>query len=118
MAEQSLSPSILKSVKKSLNIAPDYSAFDSDIILLINSSFAKLCQLGVGPKEGFSIEDESSKWEEFVSDDRLANVKKFVMLEARVAFDPPNGSVLTSFENQIKEVEWRLNIAAEEIADE
>ena len=50
------SESILSSIKKSLGGIPDsYEAFDADLILIINSELSKLCQLGVGPKEGFSI---------------------------------------------------------------
>ena len=54
--------SILNSIKKLLGISEDYDYFDSDIIMHINSVFATLTQLGVGPEKGFSINDESEKW--------------------------------------------------------
>lgn len=50
--------SILNSTKKILGIAAEYKAFDLDIITHINSVFATLQQLGVGPVEGFMIDDE------------------------------------------------------------
>ena len=49
--------SILQSVKKMLGIIPEYTNFDDDIIMHINSVFMILQQLGVGPKEGFAISD-------------------------------------------------------------
>ena len=41
--------SILTSIKKLLGIAEDYEHFDQDIIMHINTVFAILPQLGVGP---------------------------------------------------------------------
>lgn len=59
--------SILTSVKKLLGITEDYKHFDTDIILHINTVFMVLNQLGVGPSEGFSIEDDTSVWTDFIS---------------------------------------------------
>lgn len=47
--------SILVSIKKLLGIAADYTHFDPDIIMHINSAFSVLTQLGVGPPEGFKF---------------------------------------------------------------
>ena len=49
--------SILTSIKKMLGITEEYTHFDADLIMHINSVFVTLRQLGVGPKEGFRIED-------------------------------------------------------------
>ena len=48
--------SILDSVKKVLGISPEYTEFDVDIIMHINTVFATLRQLGIGPIQGFRIE--------------------------------------------------------------
>ena len=40
---------ILSSVKKSLGILPEYTAFDEPILDNINMALARLHQLGVGP---------------------------------------------------------------------
>lgn len=53
--------SILISIKKLLGISDDYTQFDEDIIMHINTVFLNLNQLGVGPEEGFSIEDDSAE---------------------------------------------------------
>ena len=116
-ASEAFEDSILTSVKKQLNIAEDYEAFDQDIILLINSSFATLHQLGVGPENGFYIVDSTTTWSEYLTDQplQLMNVKKFVYLETRLTFDPPQASVLTAFEKQLDELKWRIAVAVDEL---
>lgn len=108
--------SILNGVKKILGIADDYTAFDEDIIMHINTAFSTLTQLGVGPSEGFMIEDEGAVWGDFIGDDLQFNsVKSYVCLRVRMLFDPPSTSYLiTAMENQIRELEWRLNTHREE----
>lgn len=110
-----MSASILDSTKKVLGIDADYTAFDMDIIMHVNSALATLNQLGVGPEEGFSIEDNSAEWGDFLGDDpRLNQVKSYVYLKVRVVFDPPTSSfVLSAFQEQIKEHEWRINVVQE-----
>lgn len=106
-----MEPSILKSVKKILGLAPDYTPFDLDVITHINASFSILNQLGVGPEEGFAIEDDSEEWDDFdVPSNQLQLVKTYIYLKCRILFDPPGTSfLLQSSENQLKEYEWRLN---------
>ena len=41
--------SILDSIKKILGMPPEYDAFDTDLVIHINSVFGILAQLGVGP---------------------------------------------------------------------
>lgn len=103
--------SILKSTKKILGLAPDYTPFDLDIITHINASFTILNQLGVGPTEGFFIEDDSEEWDDFdFPENQLHLVKTYVFLKVKILFDPPGTSfLLKSSEDQIKEYEWRLN---------
>lgn len=108
--------SILTSTKKTLNLAEDYTVFDEDIIVHINSVFSTLNQLGVGPIEGFMIEDKDSTWDAFLgSDPRLNHVKTYVYLRVRMLFDPPTtGYHTTAMEKQIEELEWRLNVQRED----
>lgn len=108
--------SILNSIKKILGIADDYTAFDEDIITHINTAFSTLTQLGVGPREGFMIEDEDAAWTDFTEDRLEFNaVKSYVYLRVRMLFDPPTTSYLINAMNeQIQELEWRLNTSREE----
>lgn len=107
--------SILNSIKKILGIDLEYDVYDQDIIMHINSVFSTLNQLGVGPDAGFYIEDDEQEWSAFIEDDKKINsVKTYIAMKVRLIFDPPATSfVITAFENQIKEFEWRLNVQAE-----
>ena len=107
--------SILTSIKKMLGVAEDYTEFDEDIITHINSVFLNLTQLGVGPEEGFMIEDSTAVWEDFIVDSiRLQAVKTYMYLKVKLLFDPPlSSSVTESFTRMIAELEWRLNVAVD-----
>lgn len=113
--------SILTSTKKLLGITEEYTHFDMDIIIHINSAFAILTQLGVGPSEGFSIENEYPIWSDFISSDdkQFQMVKTYVYMKVRLVFDPPtNSSHLQALKDAVDEYEWRLNVAAESKSEE
>ena len=107
--------SILTSIKKLLGMTPEYTNFDTDIIIHINSVFMTLHQLGIGPENGFKITDESTFWNEYVEDeDNLEAVKTYVYLKVKLVFDPPTSSaVMEANKQMIQELEWRLNVQAE-----
>lgn len=107
--------SILTSVKKLLGITEECTDFDMDIIMHVNSVFMLLTQLGVGPSEGFIIEDDSATWDEFFVDAiQLQAVKSYIFMKVKLLFDPPASSaVADSYNRLINEFEWRLNVAAE-----
>ena len=107
--------SILTSIKKLLGVAEDYSEFDEDIMTHINSVFLNLTQLGVGPEEGFMIEDNTAEWEDFINNSvQLQAVKTYVYLKVKLLFDPPlSSSVTESINRMIAELEWRLNAAVD-----
>jgi hypothetical protein len=108
--------SILTSTKKALGLDEDYTAFDPDIIMHINSALSTLNQLGIGPGLGFMIEDETALWSTFLgSDPRLNNIKSYVYLYVRALFDPPQTGFGTSaMQEQIKELAWRINVQRED----
>lgn len=89
--------------------------FDKDLIIHINSTFSLLHQLGAGPPEGFSIEDDSAIWASFSSDETLLGlVKTFMFLNLRLIFDPPvNSFTLESMKQQIEEYKWRINVVVD-----
>ena len=111
--------SILTSVKKMLGITEECKDFDPDIIMHINTVLMILTQLGVGPEEGFYIEDDSSNWDDFVKDlSKLEAIKTYVYMKVRLMFDPPTSSSAMEATNRIiDELEWRLNIAGESIKE-
>lgn len=107
--------SILTSTKKILGLSQSYTAFDLDIITHINTAFSTLTQLGIGPTEGFMIEDTTPVWDDFIAQDyQLNSVKTYVFLRVRLLFDPPTTSYLIeAFEKQLEEIEWRLSVYRE-----
>ena len=107
--------SILVSIKKLLGVSEEYNHFDPDIIMHINSVFMILTQMGIGPSEGFRIEDETTKWTDFITDEsKLEGVKSYIYLKVKLLFDPPlSGAVKESTNQLIKELEWRLYTGAE-----
>lgn len=110
--------SILTSIKKLLGIEKNYTHFDDDLIMHINTALSILTQMGVGPAKGFSITDENEEWEEFVSGDPAiySSVKSYVYLKVKLLFDPPQSSAsIDAINRQIAELEWRLNVTADPV---
>lgn len=107
--------SILTSIKKLLGIAEEYTHFDTDIIMHINSVFNILTQIGVGPSEGFFIKDDSASWADFLPEGaRLELVKSYMYLKVKLMFDPPDRSaVMTANESMIKELEFRISVTVD-----
>jgi hypothetical protein len=114
-----LEQSILKSTKKMLGIGDDDESFDLDIITHINSAFSHLNDLGVGPEDGFVIDDDSEEWDDFLPDAdtdgkpnlvKLSKVKTVVFIRTKMVFDPSASSYLQdSMEKLLQEAEWRLS---------
>ena len=109
-----MTESILTSVKKMLGITEEYTHFDADIIMHINSVFVILYQMGVGPSDCFSISDKSATWTDFGDGAETAMVKSYLFQKVKLIFDPPQASaVIEAMNRQISEMEWRLNVAVD-----
>ena len=115
-----MNESILTSTKIQLSLMPEDESFDQEIIIFINAAFARLTLLGVGPRTGFSIYDDSAVWSDFVVDiTQEAMCKTYIFLKVKSLFDAPTNSSLSKhMEEQIKEYEYLLKIEAEDDADE
>lgn len=107
--------SILLTVKKMLGITEDYTHFDQDIIVHINSTIFTLNQLGVGPSSPTLVTSDAQTWTSvFGSEANVEAVKTYIYLKVRLLFDPPTSSfVLDAMNRQISELEWRLNVQTE-----
>lgn len=110
MAE--VSESILTSIKKQLMIDQDYTYYDPDIILNVNTAFNVLNQLGCGPEDGFEIKDDSTTWEEYTNNNKCLNmVKSYIFIYCKIVFDPPTSSfALDALKEQLKELTFRINV--------
>lgn len=114
-----MNDSILDTIKKMLGgfDSDEDTHFDTDIIIHINTAFDILHQLGLGPEEGFYIEDNSSVWSDFSTNGKIINMAKtYIYLLVRKTFDPPtSGFVMDAINKDLDEYEWRLNVLANEM---
>jgi hypothetical protein len=106
--------SILTSTKKTLNIGADDASFDQDILTHINAAFSHLHQLGIGPQNGFIVEDDTKEWGDFLNEETplpiVSAVKTNVYLQVRLIFDPPQlPHLLSAMERQLLESDVRLS---------
>lgn len=104
------SDSILTSVKQLVGDDPSNEEFDAEIIDHINATLLELNQLGVGPLEGYQIEDKTDEWSDFVEDGILQNyVRIYVKNKVKLVFDTPQSNALIeALNNQIAEMEFRI----------
>ena len=107
--------SILNSTKKLLGITEEQTAFDTDIVVAINTALSALSQIGVGSDTGYSIQDSTNTWSEFIGDRKdLEAVKSYVYLKTRLMFDPPQSSaVADAIKTNLSEIEWRISSAVD-----
>ena len=112
-----MTDSILNSIKKMLGgIEETDTYFDPDLIMHINSVLSILSQVGVGPSNGFRIEDSVAVWKDLIpTTSNLELVKSFMHLKVKLLFDPPQNSfTITLMEKQAEEFLWRISNSVEE----
>lgn len=104
--------SILNSIRPNVDVYEDDEGFDALLIPEINAAFGVLYQLGIGPEAGFAITGADETWGDFTTNEvRLEMVKDYVAKKVKMAFDPPQSSVLKeAIESRIAEYEWRLSV--------
>lgn len=102
--------SILTSIKALLGIDERDTAFDGELVVLINGALSKLIQIGVGPDAGFTITGLTETWDEFFGGDRnLEMAKTYVYISVRLLFDPPgNAFIVSAFQKEQEELATRL----------
>ena len=114
-----MNDSILESIKIILGVDPQYEAFDSEIIMAINSALMALTQLGLGPQDGFPVQDKWTTWSDILKQRKdLESVRSYVGVKTRMLFDPPTNSyILQALNNAATELEWRIRTQLEEVTD-
>ena len=106
--------SILLSIKKLLGMDPiEFTQYDTDLIIHINTIIEFLNQLGVDIPEGFKINDENALWSDYLNKPEYNgikdSIKNYIYLRVRLVFDPStNSSLLNAINDTIKELEWRI----------
>ena len=95
----------------------------------INAALMVLTQLGIGPSEGFLVKDSIDTWGDFLenrgegntADDitYLGALQSYVYMKVKLMFDPPQNSfTVDSMTKLVNELEWRLNVAADNSGEE
>lgn len=109
--------SILTSIKNQLGYEASDTGYDTEIITHINSVLMDLKQLGVGPSDGFEIEDETSTWQDFLGDNvkKFNGVKTYIYMRVKLIFDSSTmtSALIESYNKQCDRFEWRLKTEAE-----
>lgn len=109
--ESNVEDSILLSIKKGLGLSPEIKDFDPDVIMAINTAFSTLNQLGTFDFDDdlIPISGEDQLWSQIMPDGNFEMIKTFIFLRTKLLFDPPQSSfVLSSYKEQLKELEWRI----------
>lgn len=106
-----MTDSILDTIKPMLGISPSNTVFDVTIIPHINSTLSILCQMGVGPVEGYRITSNSNIWSELIINKTNSDlVITYIWAKVKMMFDPPTSSAaIDALNRTITELEWRIN---------
>lgn len=101
---------ILENIKKLLGIPSTDTAFDVDILVLINNSIAILKQLGVGPQDTPLVVESATDWSALTDNTVvLAMSKTLIYVNTKLAFDPPGNSfTIESYKKLSDELVWRI----------
>lgn len=104
---------VLSTIRKLLGMEDDYTHFDTDLLVHINTAAGILFQLGIGSDS--AVITAESKWSDILdSQDLYDMAKTYIYLFVKKIFDPPTNSfVVDSYEKTLKELEWRINVMAE-----
>lgn len=107
-----MNTSILTSIKSMLGIEEEYTIFDNDLIIYINSAISTLYQIGLASADGFTITGADETWTDLLSGySNIETVKALLYLQVRKIFDPPQSqSTMAAIDAQISELQWRLNV--------
>lgn len=113
--------SILDSVKQVIGISTDDTDFDPQIIMHINTVLFTLNQIGSG-NIGFKITGRSEKWSDLYDDEDqdIHAIQTYVALQTWVLFDSSGitSGTMSAIKEQIKELEWRINIERESLEED
>ena len=112
--EGSILLSIMKRIGVDIDDLSEDTSYAEDIMQAINSHIVALTQKGVGPREGFRIEDETATWEDLLEDHiDMDCAKEYVYLKTKLVFDPPPAASIESFNAMATEALVRCGYVAE-----
>lgn len=113
--------SILLSIKKAIGAAPDYTPFDVDIIMHINTQLANLYQLGLNAARSVVVDGPDQLWTDLIpaDDSRLHFIKTYVYAKVKMIFDPPTSTAqMQALKDAAAEAEFRIEVAVDKPYDD
>lgn len=113
--------SILNTIKHMLGIEPEYTHFDNDIIIHINTAINILSQITGLKPDGYSINGPTETWTDYLGEDinHVQMIKTCIYNRVKLLFDPPlNGTVMELTKANLAELEWRLKIELDKEAED
>ena len=107
--------SILDTVKDSLPLGledEDSKVFDNSLILMINTFFNRLYNMGIGPDK-FKITDNTTTWNDYFnllpSSESFECIKTWMILRVGLLISPPESSTLLNISKEtISEIEFTM----------
>lgn len=107
--------SIFRSIIQRLGLDVSDVLFKEDVIQAINSAMVDLTMIGVGPREGFRIENDVATWTDFIGSTKLLDsVKDYIYIQCRLVFDPPTAATITSFQELAEKHLWKCRTNVEQ----
>lgn len=116
-----INSSILLSIKKSIVGPPEYTPFDADLIMHINSQIANLYQLGLDSAKSVVVDGADQLWTDLIpaGDSRLQFVRTYVYAKVKMIFDPPTSTAqMQALKDAAAEAEFRISTAADKPYDD
>lgn len=113
--------SILLSIKKSIVGPPEYTPFDADLIMHINSQIANLYQLGLDSAKSVVVDGADQLWTDLIpaGDSRLQFVRTYVYTKVKMIFDPPTSTAqMQALKDAAAEAEFRISTAVDKPYDD
>lgn len=107
--------SIFLTVKIGCDVEPDDTAFDTKLLMYINSYLQVLWLQGVG-MSGFRVTDSNQTWGDFLGSniEHLQMAYAYICDKVRLAFDPPQSSALyNAIKEQANELGYYLRVESD-----
>lgn len=119
--EAEIGSSILLLIKKLIVGPPDYTAFDTDLIMHINSQLGNLYQLGLDSVKKVIVTGNDEQWSDIIPDDdaRLQFIKTYIYAKVKMTFDPPTSTAqMQALKDAAAEAEFRISVAVDKPYDD
>lgn len=113
--------SILLTTKKLIGYDPDYTPFDIDMMMHINSFIGNLYQLGLNSAKSCVVTGPETGWGRLISptDARLMFVKTYIYAKTKMIFDPPTSTAqMQALKDAAAEAEFRIGVAVDKPYDD